>query len=425
MVKRIIAIAIVYLVAVAGWIFLGGTISYRTDRQDADLKSTVGQLWGIPLEQKAPWGVIAAETITQTSRPNDSGNGIVYVRPGATSETYEAPIAANDIRISFELDQRQKGLLWYSTYRVRFSGDYVFENPRDRSGSFTVNFAFPAANGHYDDFRLEMDGAAVPFTRQNANLIVATIPCEGRSRHRVFINYNSQGMDRFIYRFADGISEVRNFKLVANTDFDGYDHPANTISPNVTKERTGNGWQLTWDYKDLIAGNAIGIEMPQKINPGPMAARISYFAPVSLGFFFFLIFVISLLRGVRIHPMNYFFLAAAFFAFHLLLAYLVDHVSIHAAFALCSMVSIILVVSYMRIVAGNRFAFLEVALAQLVYLIGFSYAFFFEGFTGLAVTIGSIITLFVVMQSTARIDWGQRFKLNGEASAALETKPSQ
>jgi hypothetical protein len=88
------------------------------------------------------------------------------------------------------------------------------------------------------------------------------------------------------------------------------------------------------------------------------------------------------------------------------------------------MVSIILVVSYMRIVTGNRFAFLEVALAQLVYLIGFSYAFFFEGFTGLAVTIGSIITLFVVMQATARINWAERFKLTGAEGAALEIKTS-
>ena len=164
--------------------------------------------------------------------------------------------------------------------------------------------------------------------------------------------------------------------------------------------------------------------MPRKINPGPMAARISFFAPVSLGFFFFLMFVISLLRGIQIHPMNYFFLAAAFFAFHLLLAYLVDHIAIHSAFALCSMVSIILVVSYMRIVTGNRFAFLEVALAQLVYLIGFSYAFFFEGFTGLAVTIGSIITLFVVMQATARINWAERFKLTGAEGAVLKIKTS-
>lgn len=424
MVKRIVAIAIVYLIAVVGWITLAGTISYRTDHQDAQLKHEVGQLWGTPLDQKAPWASLTVDSPTRTEKRDPANNGVVFVRAGADPEKYELPLAQNEIRVGFELDQRQKGLLWYSTYRVRFSGDYVFENAQDKSGALTVNFAFPAANGHYDDFKFEVDGAPVPFTRQNTSMIVATIPCAAKSRHRLAVNYNSQGLDRFTYRFGDGISEVRNFKLVATTDFDGYDHPANTISPNVTKERTGNGWQLTWDYNDLIAGNGIGIEMPQKINPGPMAARISFFAPVSLGFFFFLIFVISLLRGIRIHPMNYFFLAAAFFAFHLLLAYLVDHISIHAAFALCSMVSIILVVSYMRIVAGNRFAFFEVAMAQLVYLIGFSYAFFFEGFTGLAVTIGSIITLFVVMQSTARIDWAQRFNLNGEPSAALEIKPS-
>jgi hypothetical protein len=421
-VKTIMAIVIVYLVAVAGWITLAGTITYRTDHQDTQLKSEVGQLWGTPLEQKAPQASLTVDRSAPSANPLNSG--VVYARPGAEPEKYELSIAENDISVGLDLDQRQKGLLWYSTYRVRFSGDYVFVNPHDKSGTMTITFAFPAANGQYDDFRFEVDGAPVPFTRQNTSLIIATIPSTANSRHRLLVTYNSQGLDRFTYRFGDGISEVRNFKLVATTNFDGYDHPANTISPNVTKQHSGNGWQLAWDYKDLIAGTGIGIEMPQKINPGPMAARISFFAPVSLGFFFFLIYVISLLRGIQIHPMNYFFLAASFFAFHLLLGYLVDHISIHAAFALCSMVSIILVVSYMRIVVGNRFAFLEVAAAQLVYLIGFSYAFFFEGFTGLAVTIGSIITLFVVMQSTARIDWAQRFKLNGETSAALEIKPS-
>ena len=35
-----------------------------------------------------------------------------------------------------------------------------------------------------------------------------------------------------------------------------------------------------------------------------------------------------------------------------------------------------------------------------------SYAFFFKGYTGLVVTIGAILSLFIVMQLTARIDWG-------------------
>ena len=78
-------------------------------------------------------------------------------------------------------------------------------------------------------------------------------------------------------------------------------------------------------------------------------------------------------------------------------------------FAICSAVSIFLVVSYLRIVVSPRFAWREAALSQFVYLVLFSYAFFFKGFTGLAVTIGSIVTLFVVMQMTGRINWSERF----------------
>ena len=119
--------------------------------------------------------------------------------------------------------------------------------------------------------------------------------------------------------------------------------------------------------------------------------------------------IITTVRGIELHPMNYFFLAAAFFSFHLLLAYLADHVSIHAAFVIASAVSVFLVVSYLRLAIGLTFAFREAALAQLLFLVLFSYAFFFQGFTGLAITVGSIVTLFVTMQMTARIRWAQAF----------------
>ena len=71
--------------------------------------------------------------------------------------------------------------------------------------------------------------------------------------------------------------------------------------------------------------------------------------------------------------------------------------------------SIFLVISYLRLVVGLRFAMREAALAQFIYLVAFSYAFFLKGFTGLAITIGSILTLFVVMQATGRIRWKERF----------------
>jgi inner membrane protein involved in colicin E2 resistance len=108
--------------------------------------------------------------------------------------------------------------------------------------------------------------------------------------------------------------------------------------------------------------------------------------------------------------MNYAFLSAAFFAFHLLLAYMVDHVNIHASFLASAATSIALVVSYLRLVAGMRFAVRRAGAAQLIFLVLFSYAFFFEGYTGLTVTIGSIVTLFVLMQATAKVDWSTVFR---------------
>ena len=419
MVRRIIAIAFVYLVAVAGWVFLAGTITYRTGNQDDSLKREVGQLWGTPLEQRAPSAKLSVERkpVAAVADPK--------APPGAAAQTpvideFDMPITENNIRTRFELDQRQKGLLWYSTYRIHFAGRYTFENPQDKRGEMLVSFTFPSANGQYDEFKFEVDGSPVPFARGKNDMVTARVPCEPKAHHELFVTYLTQGLDRFLYRFGDGITEVRNFQMVAVAEnFDRFDFPQMTMSP-TTKERAGGGWELTWKYADLISGNGVGLDMPQKINPGPMAARISFFAPVSLGFFFFLIFIIAVLKKIELHPMNYFFLAASFFAFHLLLAYLVDHISIHSAFVVCSMVSLILVVSYMRLVVGNRFAFFETALAQMVYLVAFSYAFFFEGFTGLAVAIGAISTLFVVMQMTARINWSEKFRLAGGAAKELE-----
>jgi hypothetical protein len=406
-VKNIAAIGIVYVIAVIGWIVLGGAIDFRTDSQDGRLKQSVGELWGAPLEQRAPTAALKLDRPGQASTPATPAN-----LKASDGDSISIPLVRSDVKVGLELEQRQKGLLWYSMFKARFAGNYVFENIADKRGMLAVSFVFPSTEGIYDDFKFQIDGKEAAFNRVGKDVVMAEVECGPRSRHQHEVNYASQGLDRFVYRPGDGITDVKDFSLLVSTDFGGYDHPSNTLAPSW-KQQAGNGWELAWKYSDLISSNGIGVEMPKKLNPGPIASRISYFAPVSLCFFFFLIFIISMMRGIRIHPMNYFFLAASFFAFHLLLAYLVDHISIHTAFFICSVVSMALVLSYMRIVAGARFAFVETAIAQFIYLIGFSYAFFFEGFTGLAVTIGAIITLFVVMQTTARINWSERFQIGG------------
>ena len=62
-------------------------------------------------------------------------------------------------------------------------------------------------------------------------------------------------------------------------------------------------------------------------------------------------------------------------------------------------------------------AIAQAGLAQFIFLVLFSYAFFFEGYTGLTVTVGAILTLFVLMQATARVDWGAVFAQRTEREA--------
>jgi inner membrane protein involved in colicin E2 resistance len=183
------------------------------------------------------------------------------------------------------------------------------------------------------------------------------------------------------------------------------------------KSATAEGWRLDWRFSNLISGQAIGMTLPERLNPGPFAARVTFFAPVPLLFFLTVMVMIGATHGPVLHPMHYWFVSAAFFAFHLLLAYLVDHVSVHLAFGTASIVSLSLVVSYLRHVVGMRQALLRAGLAQLVFLILFSYAFFFEGFTGLTITIGAIITLYALMQMTARLSWDEVFQAEPRVAA--------
>jgi hypothetical protein len=106
--------------------------------------------------------------------------------------------------------------------------------------------------------------------------------------------------------------------------------------------------------------------------------------------------------------MNYFFLGGVFLVPPAAGLSARPH-RIHVAFLICSVVSVFLVVSYLRLAVGPRFALIEAGGAQFAYLVPFSYAFIWQGYTGLAITAGCIVTLFLVMQMTARIRWPKRF----------------
>jgi inner membrane protein involved in colicin E2 resistance len=416
MTKRIVAIVFIFICTSVAWVILGGTIFSRTYSLDEIGESRVASTWGAPQTQSPP---VASFKQTIDKKQETIENGKKMVRTTQEEITVPLPLERSSVDVALDLEHRQKGLLWYSTYKVAYAGTYGFQNTSDKDQDVSFVLNFPTANAIYDDLVFTVNGAPVAVSNQK-NAATGSVKLKAGEVAQLAVGYRSQGLNEWRYSFgANDVAQVKDFSLKMKTNFKDIDFPDNTLSPSE-KHETANGWELSWSYKNLVSGYQIAMVMPEKLQPGPLAGRISFFAPVSLFFFFFLMLIITTLRGIDLHPMNYFFLAAAFFAFHLLLAYLVDHVSIHLAFAISAIVSVFLVVSYLRLVVGIHFASREAALAQIVYLVMFSYAFFLKGFTGLAITIGSVITLFVAMQVTGRIRWTEKFALKAPAQPTTE-----
>jgi len=379
--KRLFAIIVIFALSAAAWMVLAGSVQIRTTSTDDRLGDAVGGLWGSPQTQNAPE---------------------FRYTPAVGGDRLE--IASSDISADIALDQRRKGLLWYATYVVDFKAAYGVNNPLKRPIETTMTFTFPDAAGTYDGFAVKVNGQEVPVTyRDGAANASFTMPALGSAI--VTTGYRTNGMERWVYMPSPGgAGVVRDFRLAMKTDFDKIDFPSDGVSP-TQRRKTAQGWNLAWQYESVVSGRPIGLVMPTPLNPGPLVARITAFAPVSLLFFFAALILLTATNGIKLHPVHYGFLAAAFFAFDLLLAYLADQVDINVAFLIAAVTSVALVIGYLMVVVGKNRALIEIALSQILFLVLFSYSFFFTGFTGLAITIGSVLTLAYFMIKTARVDW--------------------
>lgn len=384
--KRILAIIFIFCASAVGWFILGGAVTVRTGETGSKLQGAVTDGWGPPLAQPHPeaW----------------------YLTPGSARPEVRMLPTASNVRVRLAYEPRKRGLLWYRTYAVHFEADYEIANPSPVTQTVYAKFALPAAGATYHNFAFKFgDGDGGGRTPTDGALVEATqIPAGGTAKLKV--SYETRGSDAWRYAFPEN-ARIKNFALSMETDFAEIDFPAGTASP-TSSERAGDGWNLAWDYPDVLSAKGVGMGMPSVINAGPVAARVAFFAPVGLLFFFAVIWIVCSTRGEDLHPMNYFFVAAGFFAFQLLFAYLVDVLPLAAAFACAAAVSLALVCGYLHAVARGRITKPAIA-AQLAFMVLFSYSFFFEGYTGLTITIAAVITLALLMRATARINWASKF----------------
>ncbi|MBI4703419.1 MAG: inner membrane CreD family protein [Deltaproteobacteria bacterium] len=404
--NRLVAIGLIWLGCAVAWVILGSTILVRTDGISSSLRGEVHQLWGPPLEQAPPRAFFHdVKTVTDTVTTKDaSGVEQQAERQRRVDTEVDISLDSTLVRASLALEQRRKGLLWFPTYQVDFRSRYGFVNDSGQVRDVELVFPLAGEDALYDGFGVT-DGAGQPVpTSISGGLARWTARFDPGERRDYAVAYRSRGTSQWRYRLTQGMGRATNVNVELETDFTAVDFPPGTLSPSAHGSKGGR-WHGAWQFSSLISSKPIGVDLPQLLNPGPLASRITFFAPVGLLFFFFVVAVFATAQRRDIHPLNFFFFGCAFFAFHLLFAYLVDHLEIAPSFGLASAVSILLVATYARLFVGWRFALVQMGLSQLIYLVLFSFTFFWEGFTGLAITIGAVLTLFVMMQLTGRVSW--------------------
>ncbi|RYD30167.1 MAG: hypothetical protein EOP87_17080 [Verrucomicrobiaceae bacterium] len=383
LIHLIASMAIVACTAIA-WFFLGSVLADRTRQSSSDMAAEVAGVWGPALVQKHP------EAWFET--PNAPGGRAML------------PPSSSKVSVDLKSEPKRRGLVWHRTYRVDFEAEYVFTNPTRIPQTVYVSFPLPDHSAGLNGFRFLLDGASRPehpvpaASGEMARAVV--VPALGSVALRT--GYGTRGADSFRYLFPDN-RRVAGFDLVMRTDFGEINFPVGTGSPGE-RARSGGGWKLRWNYPDVLGAPSVGMDMPKLLNAGPVAARIAFFAPVSLLLFVVVVLLMAALKGVPLHPVHVFFVSAGFFAFHLLFAYLVDLLPLATAFGIATVVSVMLVCGYLKAV-GGRTLFRIALPAQLGYLVLFSLSFFFDGLTGITLTVCAVLTLALLMALTAKVDW--------------------
>ncbi|MCK9590303.1 MAG: hypothetical protein M0Q93_13210, partial [Terrimicrobiaceae bacterium] len=299
-VLRLFAILFITACTTVAWFLLGTALNVRTSQSGMSAAQSVPAGGGPPIVQGHPQAWYQSP---------GTGDGKAWIRP-----------TGSEVDISLAYEPRQKGLLWYRTFAAGFRGEYAFTNPTPIPQTIYVQFSLPSADAGYNEFSFTLNGKPTTANVTGKTPITEAAVVEAGGTATLMVAYKTRGLDRWTYSFGPE-SRVQNFLLHMGADFEEIDFPAG--SPTERK-RSGRGWDLVWSYPDEIGARPVSMDMPKVLNPGPVASRIAFFAPVSLVFFFSVLVVVCLIQKVDLHPMNFFFLAAGCFAFQLLFAYLVD-----------------------------------------------------------------------------------------------------
>ena len=226
-----------------------------------------------------------------------------------------------------------------------------------------------------------------------------------------------------------GLNGTDTFELLPLADNAGVEMDSDWPSPSFVGRRLpashdvrDNGFDAKWhatglgrelpsvwnsaEFKNATTiGGAFGVRLIQPVGLYQLMYRALNYAVLFIGLTFVVFFMMEIIAGTKLHPLQYLLVGFANSLFYLLLLSLAEHFGFEAAYLVSAVASAALIVAYCRSVlsGGWQVASMAAVLAAL-------YAFLYmtlraESFALLAGSIGLWVILAAVMYLTRRIDW--------------------
>jgi inner membrane protein len=171
----------------------------------------------------------------------------------------------------------------------------------------------------------------------------------------------------------------------------------------------GRGFPQAWtsqsDFGEAIAAARFGVDLLEPVDHYRMAERSVKYAGLFILWTFAAVWLVEVLAGVRVHPIQYLLIGAALCVFYVLELSLAEHLGFATAYALASVVVVALIGAYARaILAHSRRALVVTGGAAALYV--YLYVVLTnEDYALLAGSLGLLAILAGIMFVTRRVDW--------------------
>ena len=178
-------------------------------------------------------------------------------------------------------------------------------------------------------------------------------------------------------------------------------------------------WNAQTPMREAIVASRFGVDLVNPVDQGRMADRSVKYAALFIVLTFTSVWLVEVLTGVRVHPIQYLMLGGALCLFYLLELSLSEHLGFALAYTVACTSVIGMVGAYCRSALGSTSRAMVVASGVAVLYTYLYILLVNEDYALLVGSVGLFAILAAIMYVTRRVDWyavGQRPLLDSEPS---------